>query len=106
MTAGGVNRPVRFRVPPALAERIRHLHPRLRRKVRAGFDRIQSDPLAGKPLKEELTGLRSLRLGRFRMVYRIAGPDEIQIVAVGPRAVIYQETYRLIRREAPPGPTV
>lgn len=100
MTAAKESRPLRFRVPPLLAERIRRLHPHLRRKVRAGFDRIQSDPDAGKPLKEELTGLRSLRVSRFRIIYRIAGPDEIQIAAVGPRAVIYQETYRLIRRNA------
>jgi len=34
----------------------------------------------------------------FRIIYRIAGPHEIQIVAMGPRASIYQETYRLIRK--------
>ena len=49
-------------------------------------------------LKESLAGLRSLRLGRLRIIYRVCASAEIEIVAVGPRASIYQETYRLIYR--------
>jgi len=60
---------------------------------------ILDDPEVGKALKDELTGLRSFRVGRFRIVYRIAAPREIQIVAIGPRERIYEETYRLISKE-------
>ena len=100
MAAAGKRTPLRFRIPPLLVERIRRLHPRIRRKLRAGFDQLQSEPHAGKPLKEELAGLRSLRVNRFRIVYRIVCADEIDIVAVGPRSSIYQETFRLIARKA------
>jgi len=99
MPDAGERPPLRFRIAPLLAERIRCLHPRIRRKLRAGFDRLQSEPHAGKLLKEELAGLRSLRVSRFRIVYRIVCADEIEIVAVGPRSSIYQETYRLITRK-------
>jgi mRNA interferase RelE/StbE len=57
-------------------------------------------PDSGKPLKEELEGLRNFRVSRFRIVYRIAGLREIQIIAIAPRERIYEETYRLIRKES------
>jgi mRNA interferase RelE/StbE len=80
-----------------VAELVRGLHPELRRKVRAGIDVIRADPESGKALHEELAGLRSLRVGRFRIVYRIAPGRVIELVAIGPRRVIYEETLRLLR---------
>lgn len=47
---------------------------------------------------DELAGLRSLRGGRSRIVYRIAARRLIDLVAIGPRRTIYQETLRLLRR--------
>ena len=52
----------------------------------------------GKELRDELAGLRSLRVGRLRIVYRVAGRRLIDLVAIGPRRTIYQETLRLLRR--------
>ncbi|MCF8143019.1 MAG: type II toxin-antitoxin system RelE/ParE family toxin [Deltaproteobacteria bacterium] len=89
----------KLRVPDHLVGFIRGLHPEIRRKIKGSLKIITSEPGSGKPLKDELEGLRSLRVSRFRIVYRIADPKEIQIVAIGPRDRIYEETYRLIRRE-------
>jgi len=88
----------RLRVPAQVATLLRGLHPQLKRKVRAGFDRLMADPSAGKALRGELAGLRSLRVGRIRVVYR-ATARAIDIVAVGPRERIYEETLRLIQRD-------
>jgi mRNA-degrading endonuclease RelE of RelBE toxin-antitoxin system len=90
--------PYRLRVPGPIEELLESLHPDLKRKVRAGLDRIRKDPAAGKELRDELAGLRSLRVGRFRIVYRVASRRLIDLVAVGPRRTIYQETLRLVRR--------
>jgi mRNA interferase RelE/StbE len=90
--------PYRFRVPGRVAELVRGLHPELKRKVRAGLDVIRTDPSIGKELRDELAGLRSFRVGRFRIIYRIAPRRLIDLVAVGPRRTIYQETLRLLRR--------
>lgn len=54
------------------------------------------DPHAGKALQGELAGLRSLRLGGHRIVYRAGSARVIDIVAVGPRKTIYEQTLRLI----------
>jgi len=90
--------PYRFRAPEPIEELVRSLHPELKRKVRAGLDLIRTDPAVGKELRDELAGLRSLRVGRFRIVYRIAARRVIDLVVIGPRRTIYQETLRLLRR--------
>ncbi len=94
----GNMRDKKLRIPYELAELIRHLHPRLKRKVRAVLQALVRDPLLGKALKDELEGLRSLRLGRLRIIYRSRG-HYIEIIALGPRRTIYQETYRLLRKK-------
>ncbi len=88
-----------LRVPDHLVGLIRGLHPEIKRKIKGSLKMIAAEPNSGKPLKDELEGLRSLRVSRFRVIYRVAEPGEIQIVAIGPRDRIYEETYRLIRKE-------
>ena len=80
---------------------VRRLHPDLKRKVRASLAAISQDPLVGKSLRDEFEGLRSFRVGRFRIVYGIASQDRtVDIVAIGPRSRIYEETLRLIDRDS------
>lgn len=90
--------PKRLRLPTQVAELIRGLHPQLKRKVRAALEQILTDPHAGKALKDELLGLWSFRIGKFRVIYRLRG-KYIDILALGPRERIYEETYRLLVRE-------
>lgn len=89
----------RLRLPNHLVELIKGLHPEIKRKIRGSLKDILAEPFIGKPLKDELSGLMSLRVSRFRVVYRIVKPREIQVIAIGPRDRIYEETYRIIRRE-------
>jgi mRNA interferase RelE/StbE len=88
----------RLRVPAEVADLIRGMHPTLKRKTRATLKTILSDPSSGKALKDELAGLRSFRVGSFRIIYRVIR-KVIEIVAIGPRERIYEETYRLLKRE-------
>ena len=90
--------PKRLRMPGDVAELVRALHPELKRKIRAGLRKIVDASDAGKPLRDELAGLRSLRVGRFRIVFRQHSSDPVDIVAIGPRKRIYEDTYRRIRR--------
>lgn len=88
----------RLRIPHDVAELVRSLHPDLKKKIKAGLSQIQQEPGSGKPLREELAGLRSFRLGRFRIIYREASSAVLDIVAIGPRRTIYQETDRFLSR--------
>jgi len=60
---------------------------------------IAADPGAGKALGRELTGLSSYRVGRLRIVYRVALNRIVELVAVGPRRTIYEFTLRLIAKD-------
>ncbi|NOR24838.1 MAG: hypothetical protein GQ542_10695 [Desulforhopalus sp.] len=45
-------------------------------------------------------GLRSYRIKRYRVIYRIVAPKKIlEIIAIGPRKNIYEETFKIISRE-------
>ncbi len=88
------------RVPDEIVALIRGCHPKLKRKIRAGLRRILTEPEAGKSLKDELEGLKSYRISRFRIIYRISSKQIIDILALGPRTTIYEETYRIIKKES------
>ncbi len=90
---------IRFRVPAEVAQLVRGLHPDIKRKVRAALDRLAQDVAAGKALQGDLQGLRSLRVARFRVIYRAPVRRVIDIVAIGPRDRIYEETLRLVSVE-------
>jgi mRNA interferase RelE/StbE len=86
-------------VPGHVAALVRTLHPHLKKKIRASLNTLLSDPAAGKKLEEELTGLRSFRVSRYRIIYRISPAGQVELVAIGPRDRIYEETYRLLKKE-------
>jgi mRNA interferase RelE/StbE len=88
----------RLRMPEETADFIRGLHPGIKRRVKAALKAILSDPDRGKSLRNELEGLRSFRVGRFRIIYRKPSEGIIDIVAIGPRKYIYEETYRLVKK--------
>jgi mRNA interferase RelE/StbE len=90
---------IRFRVPAAVAQLVRGLHPDIKRKVRAALDRLAQDVEAGKALQGDLRGLRSLRVARFRVIYRAPARRLIEIVTIGPRDRVYEETLRLVLAE-------
>ncbi len=88
----------RLRVPDDIADLIRRMHPHLKKKIKASFQIILSDPASGKALKDELAGLRSFRVSKFRIIYRTSKNQIIEIIAIGPRKKIYEETYRLLKK--------
>jgi mRNA interferase RelE/StbE len=89
----------KLRIPDDVAALVRNLHPHLKQKIRSALQAIVSDPRAGKALRDELSGLRSFRVSRFRIVYRISVGRKLEIVAIGPRDRIYQDTFLRIKRE-------
>lgn len=90
---------MKLRVPGEIVALIRGCHPRLKRKIRAGLRHITAEPESGKSLKDNLEGLKSYRTSRFRIIYRVSSRRIIDIVAIGPRKTIYEETYRIIKNE-------
>ena len=92
----------KLRIPDEIVSLIRGLHPLLKKRVKAALEEICNDPYCGKGLKEELAGLRSFRIKRFRIIYKVSSKKEITIVALGPRKYIYEETFRIIQKRRKP----
>jgi mRNA interferase RelE/StbE len=91
--------PLRLKVTDETAEFLRSLHPEIKRKIRAALEIVASDPSAGKSLQDELNEHRSFRVGRFRIIFKVGPKGILEIVAIGPRKVVYEETYRLLKKE-------
>ena len=89
-----------LKVPESLVLLIRNMHPVIKSDIRAALHFLVKDPNGGKVLKEELHGLRSYRVKRYRVIYRFVAPEKIlEIIAIGPRKNIYEETFKIINRE-------
>jgi len=56
---------------------------------------LERDPLAGHALRGRLRGLRSLRVGTYRIIYQL-GEDErtVRVVAIRHRSVAYHRDPR------------
>jgi mRNA interferase RelE/StbE len=90
----------KIRVPHRVRELVREMHPHLKRKIKASMRIVLSNPNEGKVLKDELAGFRSFRVGRLRIIYRIER-NVVEIVAIGPRERIYEETFLILKKEEP-----
>jgi mRNA-degrading endonuclease RelE of RelBE toxin-antitoxin system len=79
----------RIEIPRVVRDLIRHLPPELKARVKTALKTIANDPHCGKTLRDELAGLKSYRIGNSRIIYRVIS-STVQIVALGPRANIYE----------------
>ena len=80
-----------------LRDFLRHLPPLLKRKVGQALEEILADPSGGKPLREELAGLSSYRIGNVQIVYRV-GEHAVILITVGPRKIVYQKAALELKR--------
>ncbi len=89
----------KFRIPDEIAALVRNLHPEIKAVVRLALQTILDEPHCGKALKDELSGLRSYRVKKYRVIYRVSVVNkELEIVAIGPRKNIYEQTFRIISK--------
>ena len=95
--------PFRIRYTPVAAESIRRLHPSVKQAVRQEIRSLAADTTRGHPLTFELTGFRSLRVSRYRVIYRVREADRtVEIHLVGSRKDIY-EVFREFLEQAGQG---
>ena len=54
-----------------------------------------NDPHAGHPLRGRLRGLRSLRIGTYRIIYKLTDGDQaIRVAAIRHRSIAYRSDAR------------
>ena len=70
---------------------IKKLHPALKPIIRSRLDQLSKEPFTGKRLERELSGYRSLRARRFRIIYKLNDTEQIiEIHYVGHRKDVYE----------------
>ena len=90
----------KIRIPDHIATLIKSLHPDLKRKTRAALRIVSTNRHEGEALRDDLEGLKGYRIGRFRIIYRVSAKKVIEVVAIGPRKNIYEETLRILNKDA------
>jgi len=87
----------RLRFTPEASRLISSLHPEIKKQIKNDLDELRENPHAGKDLQEELSGFKSLRSKRYRIIYDIdEGRKSIQVYYVGRRRDVYEQFRRLL----------
>ena len=68
---------------------IKRRHPKLLVRLLDKLESLGDDPLAGKPLAGPLKGLRSLRVGDWRVIYEV-GRETVTVLTVNNRSDVYR----------------
>jgi len=70
---------------------IRKLHPQIRPAVKSRIEKLQENTYSGKLLEKDLSGYLSIRMKRFRVIYKIdEKQNKVEIHYVGHRKDIYE----------------
>lgn len=86
----GVNFEIRYH-EAVVKEDIPRLSSEWKKRIKTAIEaRLSSLPdLYGKPLRRSLKGYRKLRVGDYRVIFRIEG-ETVKIFIIGHRSVVYK----------------
>lgn len=86
----------KIQLSPTAAASYGRLHPEIKSQVRAALKELGRNPFAGKELQHELAQFRTLRIRRYRVIYRVDADKVIKIFMVGHRREIYELMAELV----------
>lgn len=79
-----------LRISAQATKKLKQISKRRRKAVVEALEEIKENPDLGKPLKRELTGKYSYKLGVYRIIYKISKKDKVvEIITVGHRVSVY-----------------
>lgn len=88
-----------MQVADQIREYVRHLHPDQRGAIRRALDDLSAGRARDiRPLSDDLEGYYRLRIGKFRVIFRYAGKDDLVCEYLGVRATVY-ESFTSMRDE-------
>ena len=80
-----------LRIKASAVRELERIDKSVRSRLITAVDRLVDNPHRGQQLKGELTGLRRVRVGDYRIIYEIdAGELVILVIRVGHRRHIYR----------------
>ena len=83
---------LRLKFTPEAARLIAKLHPEGKKLIKSGLDELRQNPFMGDDLEQELSGFKSLKIKRYRVLYAIDEEGKvIQVYYVGHRRDVYEQ---------------
>jgi len=87
---------LRIRLTKEAGTLISKLHPETKKLIKTAIKELQAKPHAGHDLEEELSGFKSFRVKRYRIVYKInEDQGSLDIYYAGHRRDVYEQ-FRLM----------
>lgn len=81
---------------PLAKEAAQKLTPAVKPIIKEGIEGLLDNPYAGKELVEELSGFRSLVIGKYRVIYRLSEDSSIEIHFLGHRRDVYMNFRKML----------
>ncbi len=89
----------KIRFTPEAARLLSKLHPEGKRLVKVALDELRQNPYSGDDLQQDLSGFKSYKTKRYRVLYDVSEEEElIQIYYIGHRRDVYEQ-FRVLLSE-------
>ena len=95
----------KIRLTPEAAKILSKLHPENKKLIKSALKQISQSPYSGTELQEELSGFRSFKPKRYRILYKPNEEEQtVEIYYIGHRRDVYEHFKRLLNRFSTPSP--
>jgi mRNA interferase RelE/StbE len=90
---------LRIRFTPEAAKLLSAFHPENKKLIKAALKDLRNDPHLGDDLQEELSGFKSYKIKRYRILYNINEEENaIQVYYIAHRKDVYEQFRILLNK--------
>ena len=87
------------RFTPEAAKLVSKLHPEIKKMIRSALEELRSNPFLGDDLREELSGFKSYKPRRYRILYKFDEDENtIDVYYVGHRREVYEKFMLMVKQ--------
>jgi mRNA interferase RelE/StbE len=87
------------RYTPEAAGLISKLHPEIKSMIRLAIDELRKNPFLGDDLQDDLSGFKSYKPRRYRILYKFEEEENtIDVYYVGHRSDVYERFGQLLKQ--------
>ena len=82
----------KMRFTPEASRLLSKIHPENKKQLKQSLAELHQNPYTGKDLQEELSGFKSLRLKKYRIIYALQEETNyIEVYYIGRRRDVYEQ---------------
>jgi len=90
---------LKIKLTPESARLITKLHPETKKLIKAALHELRQNPFLGDDLQEELSGFKSYKSKRYRIIYNFDEDENvIQVYYIGHRRDVYDQFRFLLNK--------